>query len=298
MELNIYQTEILIAIGVYILLGLSVFVTMSTGQLSLGTAGFMALGAYTASVLTLVLKWDLNIALVVAGLISSIIGVIIAFPALRLRGIYLALATLAFGEIVRVFFQNLEFTGGAVGYKGMIGTTLLGTYIWVAAIFIFAWRLYASRIGRAFHCVAQDETVAEAMGLNITLIKVAAFAIAGFIGAIGGGLYAHDAMYIAHRNFTVMDSMFMVLVVILGGMQTIWGVVLGAAIFIILPEALRFLGDWRMAIYGAFFMAILIFRPHGLLTPDLFNFLSRRRANSKTARLAGEDADLGKVAQL
>lgn len=298
MELSVYHTGILITMGVNIFLGLSVFVMLSTGQLSLGTAGFMALGAYSSSVLTMVLKWDLNLALVVGGLLASAVGIVLAFPALRLRGIYLALATLGFGEIVRVFFDNFENTGSAVGYRGMSGTTLLGTYVWVAVFLAIFWRLYASRIGRAFHAVANDETVAEAMGLNTTLIKIAAFAISGFVGALAGGLYAHDTMWIGPYHFGLMVSLFAVLIVILGGMETFWGVILGAGIFAILPEALRFLSNWRMAVYGLIFVFILIFRPSGLLTLDMVSFLSRRQGRNKAPQLAAEERDLGKVAPL
>ncbi|MCL5962223.1 MAG: branched-chain amino acid ABC transporter permease [Chloroflexi bacterium] len=283
MELSVYHTGILISMGINILLGLSVYVMLSTGQLSLGSAGFKAIGAYTASVLTVVLKWDLNLALVAAALVACLAGVIVAFPALRLRGIYLALATLAFGEIVRAFFENLQNTGGAVGYRGMQGVDLLVTYCWVTLFLFLFWRLYSSRLGRAFRAVEQDETVADAMGLNITLIKVTAFAMSGFVGGLAGGIYAHYTMYIQPLHFLVTESLFVVLIVILGGMQTFWGVVLGSAIFAVLPEALRFLKDWRMAAYGLIFALVLIFRPSGLLTTDTLDFLLRRSAKPKVA---------------
>ena len=279
--------------GVNVLLGLSVYVMLSTGQLSLGTAGFMALGAYTSSVLTKVLKWDLSLALVSGAVLASIVGIIIAFPALRLRGIYLALATLGFGEVVRVFFDNFENTGAAVGYRGMSGTTLVGVFVWVAVFIVIFWRLYSSRLGRAFNAVAQDETVAEAMGLNITLIKIAAFAFSGFVGGVAGGLYAHDTMWIGPYHFGIMVSLFAVLVVILGGAETFWGVILGAGIFAILPEALRFMSAWRMAVYGLIFVFILIFRPSGLLTLDMLGLFSRRRVGRGVPPFADQDARLG-----
>lgn len=301
MELSVYNTGLLISMGVNILLGLSVFVVFSTGQLSLGSAAFMAIGAYTSSVLTLVLKWELNLALVAGALLASAVGVVIAFPALRLRGFYLALATLAFVQLVSVFFQNFDNTGGAVGYRGMSGTTLPQTMVWVALFLVIFWRLYSSRIGRAFHAVAQDEAVAEALGLNITLIKVTAFAISGLVAGVAGGLYAHDLNGISPDQFTVMASFLALLIMILGGMETFLGVVVGSAIFVFLPEMLRFMKDWKLVAYGLIFVFILIFRPSGLLTADMFDLWSRRlvdRRRGSPSKAPAEDPDLGKVAPL
>ncbi len=291
MELTIYQTSLLIAAGINVLLGLSVYVMFSTGQLSLGTAGFMALGAYVSSVLTMELKWDLNLSLVIGGAAAAAIGVLLAFPALRLRGIYLAFATMAYSEIVRIFFEAFPFTGAAVGYRGMSGTTLLQTAIWVAVVLVVFWRLYASRIGRAFHAVEIDETVAEGMGLDVTLIKVAAFAISGFVGGVAGALYAHDLGGVAPYQFTLLVSIIALLIVILGSLETFWGVILGAAIISFLPETLRFMKDWKMVAYGAIFVVILIFRPSGLLTNDTFNFLSRRHLRPKGLPFVAQDRE-------
>ncbi len=293
MELTLYQTEVLITLGINILMGLSVFVTFTTGQLSLGIDGFMALGDYASSVMTQVLKWDLTLAMIAGGLVSSAIGLGIAFPALRLRGIYLALVTLAFGEIIRVFFDNLNYTGGAVEYSCMTGTTLTMTYIYVALFLFFFWRLYSSRLGRAFGAVAQDDRVAEAMGINTTLIKVVAFAMSGFLAGVAGGLYAHDVTWIGPYQFSVHVSLLAVLMVILGGMGTFWGVVLGAGIFAVLPEVLRFTQSWQQAALGAFFVVVLIYRPHGLLTEGTVRFSFKRRANVGDPRFSAEDPASG-----
>ncbi|TAK35613.1 MAG: branched-chain amino acid ABC transporter permease [Chloroflexota bacterium] len=297
MELSVYHTGLLITTGINILMGLSVYVMLSTGQLSIGSAGFMAIGAYTASVLTMVLKWDLNLALVAGGGLAAIVGLIIAFPALRLSMFYLAMATLGFSEIVRVFFVNFKNTGGPLGYGGMTGTTLLMTTIWVVLFLLAFWRIYASRLGRAFHALAQDQVAAEAMGLNPTLLKVTAFVISGFSAGIAGGLFAHDAMFISPAYFTIMPAFFAVLAVILGGRATVWGVVVGTFIFSFLPELLRFLGDWRMAAYGAVFVVVLIFRPNGLITAHTLDFRGRwnRRKSAIAAQRALADADLEKV---
>ena len=205
-------------------------------------------------------------ALLAGGAFASVIGLLIGFPALRLKGIYLVMATLGFGEMVRNFFLVFEPTGGAAGFRGPMGTTLSMTFGWVLAFIVVFWLLDRSRLGRSFDAVRDDPDVAAAMGLNVTLLKVAAFGLGAFIAGVGGGLYAHYMFYIESSNFSFILSTMIVLYVILGGMETFWGAVVGAVIFSILPELVRFMMDWRLSFYAAIIVTMMIVKPNGIIT--------------------------------
>jgi branched-chain amino acid transport system permease protein len=264
--MSVYTEGLLIQMGINILMALSVYVILTTDQLSLGNAGFMAIGAYTSAYLTVKLGMPLPAAMVVAAIVSTAVGVVVGFPALRVRGIYLVMATLAFGEIVRTFFLIFEPTGGAYGFRGPAGTTLALTYVWVVGIFVLCWLMDRSRFGRALDAVRDDVDVAGAIGLNVTLLKVTMFGLGAFIAAIAGALYAHHMFYIESSNFNFLVSATAVLFVILGGMQTSFGPVVGAVIFSVLPEMLRFLGSWRLSFFGGLLVLLMIARPSGLIT--------------------------------
>jgi branched-chain amino acid transport system permease protein len=182
--------------GINILLGLSVYAILATNQLSVGNAGFMAIGAYVSAFLTVQQGWSLMPALVLGALVAVLAGLIIGIPSLRLSGIYVVLATLGFGEMIRNFFNIYEPLGAAQGYRGAIGATAGLIYFWVAVVVLFLWLLDRSRLGRAFDAVKDDQLVASTIGLPVTKIKVGAFGIGAFIAGIAGGLYAHYISYI------------------------------------------------------------------------------------------------------
>ena len=270
-----YLGGIAIQIGINMILALSLYVTFATGQVSLGHAGFMAIGGYVSAIITVQMGYPLIVAILIAALVSGTFGLIVGWPALRLGGIYLAIATLGFGIIVMVFFENFPYTGGSMGLQGMEGTNILLVYIALVLIIFLIWNMLRSRWGRAFEAVKEDEIAAKSMGINITTIKIISFTIGAFIAGIAGALDAHYMYYIDAHNYTFMRSIEILLFLILGGSGIIWGPLLGALILTILPELLRFMSEWRMVFYGLLMMTMMIFRPQGILDRHLFHKKNR-----------------------
>jgi branched-chain amino acid transport system permease protein len=262
---NAYQEGLLIGIGVNIILALGLWVTVSTGQFSLGHAGFMAIGAYLASMFTLKMGWDLVPAMLVAAVVAGAVGAVFGFPALRLNEMYLIMATLGFAGLVQIFFINFDYLGGVAGLHGMHGTTLPLTLIVTALVMLYAWRLTRSRLGLAHEAIRLDIQAARACGLNVTSIKVLAFGVGGFITGLGGALAAHQRLFISPDTFDIQQSVVILLFVILGGSETWLGPVLGAIILTLFPEVFRFLNDWYLFVYGALLVVLVIFRPQGIL---------------------------------
>jgi len=271
--LSSYQEGILILLGINILLGWSVYLPISTMQVSIGNAGFMAIGAYVSSFLTLQSGFPLFFAIITGGIIASLIGFLLGIPALRLKGIYLVMATLAFGEMVRNIFLNWEFFGGAYGMRGMKGTSLSLVYLWVFIALFSFFLLSRSRLRFTFDSIYDDEIVSQLTGTNIVKIKVAAFGFGALLAGIAGGLYAHYMRFIEPGSFHVFLSIYMLLFVILGGMRSHWGAVLGAAIFTLVPEVSRVLKDYRGVFLGGLIIGLMIFRPKGLITRELLKMM-------------------------
>jgi len=265
-----YYLDLLSALGINILLALSAYSPMATGQLSLGNAGFMAIGAYVSAMLTVYGHLPLFPALVLGGITAGILGILVGFPALRLRGVFLAMATLGFGEIVRNYFMNFlgSLTGAAYGFRGIGDTPISLIWIWGWVIFflVFFHFLSRSRLGLSMLATHDDDTVSELLGINIVRLKIGAFGLGAFVAGIAGGLFAHYYLYVEPEFFNVWKSIYMVLFVIMGGMLTFWGGVLGAGFFTLLPELTRVLQDWRGAFFGVVIIALMIARPSGLLT--------------------------------
>ena len=273
--INPYYYQILIYIGINILLAGSLnLINGFTGQFSLGHAGFMALGAYTSSVITTSLHAApgsavnyvlFPAALIAGGAVAACSGAIVGIPSLRLKGDYLAITTLGFGEIIRVILQNLDFVGGA---RGMTGIPKLSDAFWVfgtvgVAIYIIS-SLIDSTYGKGFVAVRDDEIAAQAMGINTTKYKVTAFVTGAFFAGVAGGLYAHFVSFISPTQFGFIKSIEIVVMVIVGGMGNTVGVILAAALLTILPEALRSVEQYRMVIYSLMLVVIMISRPQGL----------------------------------
>jgi branched-chain amino acid transport system permease protein len=264
--MSVYMNGVLAMMGINILMAFSVYALLTTDQLSLGNAGFMAIGAYTSAYLTVKLGVPLVPALAAGALLAGIFGLLVGIPALRLEGLYLVMATFGFGEMARSFFMNFEPTGGAYGFRGPVGTTLPLIYGCVLLFALIFWRLSHSRLGGSLDAVRDDPVVARSIGLNVTRLKIGVFAFGAFIAGIAGGLYAHYMFYVESSNFSLFVSSMAVLFVILGGMNTFWGAMAGAIIFSLLPELLRFLADWRLTIYSILLVALIIVRPNGLVT--------------------------------
>jgi branched-chain amino acid transport system permease protein len=278
--MSTYYAGLLADIGILTLGALSVFVILATNQLSLGNAGFMAIGSYLSSFLTVEMHWPLTGATVAAALVASVIGVVVGFPALRLKGIYLAIATLGFGEMVRSFFLVFTPMGGAEGFHGMQHVALGYVWIWTAGILLAILLLERSHVWLQMRAVHDDETAAGLVGLNTTLIKVGAFGLGAAIAAVAGALFAHHHVYIEPGNFGFERSIDFVLAVILGGSTVGAGSLAGAAVLVLLPEWLRFIADWRLAAFGALLIIVLLTRRQGLLDRPLLARLTFRSAGA------------------
>ena len=278
--MSTYYAGLLADIGILTLGALSVYVILATNQLSLGNAGFMAIGSYLSSFLTVELRWPLTGAVVAAALSASIIGIVVGFPALRLKGIYLAIATLGFGEMVRSFFLVFSPTGGSGGYHGMQHVALGYIWIWTAGVLLMILLLERSHLWLQMRAVHDDETAAGLVGLNTTLIKVGAFGLGAAIAAVAGALFAHHHVYIEPGNFGFERSIDFVLAVILGGSTVGVGALAGAGLLVLLPEWLRVVADWRLAAFGALLIIVLLTRRQGILDRPLLARLSFRSAGT------------------
>ncbi len=274
---NGYYLGLTIDIAINIILAVSLnLINGHTGQFSLGHAGFMAVGGYTAAKLTLSLQavvpvWAHPIlfggALLLGGIAAALAGFAVGVPSLRLRGDYLAIVTLGFGEIIRVIFQTTEFFGAATGLPGIANWTNFGWGWSLAAVTVFVVAcLVNSTYGRGFIATHDDEVAASAMGINPVRYKVTAFVIGAFFAGIAGGLFAHHKRFLSPTSFDFMKSIDIVVMVILGGMGRTPGVIAAAIILTTLPEALRTFAEYRMIIYSLLIIGLMILRPQGLFT--------------------------------
>jgi branched-chain amino acid transport system permease protein len=203
---------------------------------------------------------------------AALAGLVVGVPSLRLKGDYLAIVTLGFGEIIRVVIQNIDAVGGARGLIGIPGYTNLFWAFGFAAVAVYVvWSLVNSTYGRGFLAVADDEIAAEAMGINTTRYKITAFLVGAFFAGVAGGIYAHFKQYIAPQGFGFDRSIEIVVMVILGGMGNTAGVILAAILLTVLGESLRQFGDFRMILYSLAIIALMILRPQGLFDKRLFD---------------------------
>lgn len=282
--LNRYVADLVTLVCINVVVAVSLnLVTGLLGQLVLGHAGFMLVGAYAAGLFTksssLPLVYSLPIGLVLAGILAAVFGVIIGVPALRLRGDYLAIITLGFGEIIRVVANNLKITNGAMGLGGIkslanrqnpAGMLPFVFFIAVAVIFMM-FTFGRSRHGRAIIAIREDEIAAEASGINTTYYKLLAFVLAAFIAGVAGGLYAHQIGMVDPAKYDFNRSVEYLIMVVLGGMGSITGSVISATVLTILPEALRSFSDYRMLAYSVVLILVMLFRPTGLLGRSEFS---------------------------
>jgi branched-chain amino acid transport system permease protein len=301
-----FATYMLSVIGVNVILAVSLnIVNGMTGQFSIGHAGFMAVGAYVAGVLSLSLKEVaisglpvavsdqvlLLVVLLAGGSAAALCGFLVGLPSLRLRGDYLAIVTLGFGEIIRVIVQNTDMFGRALGLSGIPQTSnvaMLG--FWVFLVVLVARRIAGSSHGRSLWAIREDEVAAEAMGVNTTGYKVRAFVISSFFAGIAGGLFAHFVPIINPGSFTFVKSMEIVVMVVLGGLGSTTGAIVAAVFLTLLPEALRSaftamgaegslaqkVDQIRMPVYGLLLVALMLLRPQGLFgTREFWDVLPR-----------------------
>ena len=289
-----YHLDVLTGVGINVILAVSLnLVNGYTGQFSLGHAGFMSVGAYLAAAVSVFLGPKLLGgesagalaqgtlffgALLVGGLSAALAGLVVGVPSLRLKGDYLALVTLGFGEIIRVIFQNVEVLGGALGLNGIPPSTTIFWVLAFAAFTVFVVTcLVHSTYGRGFLATHDDEVASEAVGLNTTRYKIVAFVIGAFFAGVAGGLYGHFKMTITPTGFDFTKSIEIVVMVILGGMGNTLGVILAAILLTLLPELLRPIAEYRKILYSFLLIVLMLVRPQGL-----FNFKFRRAARRAT----------------
>ncbi len=297
---SIYQISILISALIYVMLALGLNIVVGlAGQLVLGYAAFYAIGAYTYALLNSFFGLGFWACLPAGGVLAILFGLALGFPVLRLRGDYLAIVTLGFGEITRLVLLNwVSVTGGSHGVSGipkpglfglemdMSQSTLYLYYLCLAAVIVtivIISRLKNSRVGLALQAMREDEIASEAMGINLTQVKLSAFALGSAWAGFAGVFFAAKTSFVNPASFTFMESAMMLSMVVLGGMGSITGVTLGALILILVPEYLRAFADYRMLLFGAVMVIMMIFRPQGLITGE-------RRRYRITALQGKEDA--------
>jgi branched-chain amino acid transport system permease protein len=300
-----YILSILIMIGFYTIVCTGLTLLMGyAGQISLGHAAFYGIGGYTSAIVSATLGLSPWIGIVAGMIVSAIIALIIGTPTLKLKGNYLALATLGFGVIVFVFFKELKgLTGGLNGFFGIPSINFFGLtidsdfkfyyLIWIVAILgiLFAGNVIRSRVGRALKAVNDSETAANALGINAHKYKLQVFVLSAVYASVSGSLYAHYVTFINPNLYDVMPSITFLIMVVIGGTATIWGGVIGATIYVVLGELLKEVvpyftdttGEYQIVFFGILLVAILIYMPNGVgpMLEKVFNTMRKRRAGFK-----------------
>jgi branched-chain amino acid transport system permease protein len=270
--LNRQFKSLLVPIGINVILAVSLNLTTGfLGELSLGHAGFMAIGAYTGSIFTVYMNMPVAIefilGLILGGIVAAIFGILIGIPVLRLKGDYLAIVTLAFGEIIRSIINALGITGGAMGLSKIPRYT---NYTWVYIIMVITiiliTNIVKSRHGRAICSIRENYVAAESIGIKVSRYKIMAFVIAAFFAGVAGVLYGHNLSILNPTNFDYNKSIEILVIVVLGGMGSIKGSVIAATVLTVLPEFLRAADDFRMLLYAIVLIAMMLFNSSGIRT--------------------------------
>ena len=290
-----YYLNLINTIGIHTLLGLSAYLLLLTGQVSLAQAGFFGIGAYTAAIVTVIFEWSILSAIGAAMLVSGGVAFLVGFPALRVRGLMLVVATLAFSEFARMFFYNLKWRvvrdGAEIGPDGTMGfaeiryfnnngwlnwEVTIFLWVFVAVVMALIWWSDQTRIGAVLRAVGEDELAANSTGINVTVVKVAAMTAGGIVAGLAGSLYAHQVTDLDHHTFTVLLATFAIAYPILGGLSNVFGTLI-AVLFIqgLLVEGLRFLGNWRMLLFGALIIVAMNIKPLGLFDNQTIRILRK-----------------------
>ncbi len=274
-DLLLAYQSLIAFVGINGLLALSVYATLSCGQLSLANAGFMAVGAYAAALLTVKAQAPFVVVLAASALLPAIIAVPLGLPVLRLRGVFLAIATIGFGEVVRLFFVNWDYTNGALGLVAIPQRTALWTIFLALALALFVLaRIRGSRFGYALEAIREDETAARTMGIDTTGHKLAMFVLGAALAGLAGGLEAHFTFMVAPGGYGFGRVVEMLVQAVVGGTAAFFGPVVGAAFLTALPEVLRELGarlgfapgPFRLFLNGAILLLVVLFLPNGLVS--------------------------------
>lgn len=260
------SSDLLFFTAINILMAWSVYIALSAGALTFGASAFMAVGCYTAGLLTVKAGWPLLPSCMVGAFVSGVLGFAVGFPALRVRGIYLILTTIGIAMSMVVILENLDFVGGTVGLGGMGGATVWHGAAAVLVVGGALWWVSRSPLQRVLDAVREDDEVAASLGMNVVFVKLTAFAIGSGLAGFAGGLYGHYITFVRPDTFNVLISIYAVMFVILGGINNFWGAALGASIMTILPEQVTFMREWRPSVFALTIIVLLLFRPKGLIT--------------------------------
>lgn len=295
-----YQTNIMTTALMYVMLGLGLNIVVGqAGLLHLGYVAFYAVGAYTYALLSHHFGIGFWVALPLGALFATIFGILLGFPVLRLRGDYLAIVTLGFGEITRLVLENWNaFSFGPSGIAGIPRPGLFGmemnlhqatVYLYYLMIILCLFtvfvvnRLQNSRIGRAWVALREDEVACQAMGVNTTRVKLTAFALGSMWAGLAGVIFAAKTTFVNPASFTFLESAMILSIIVLGGMGSILGVVIGAFILILAPEYLRAFSDYRMLLFGIIMVMMMVFRPQGIITGTRRTYEFTKRDNEQSA---------------
>lgn len=315
--MNDYQGRLLVFIGINIILATSLnLINGFTGQFSIGHAGFMAVGAYASAFFTVTYgkafegsfaflgdtaasSLVLIIAIIIGAIVAGAMGLIVGIPSLRLKGDYLAIVTLGFAEIIRIVILNIDAVGGATGYQvpGYANFLWIGIFAMITVVVVH--NIVKSDTGRALVSIREDELAAEAMGVNTTRYKVTSFVIGSAFAGVAGVLFAHYNKFLHTNDFQFIRSFEIIIMIVIGGMGSMTGAILGAIIVTLLPEVLRYLpdiqigattfrfADLRLVIFALILILTMIIRPQGILgTMEIGSFMKRfRRADKSTGGL-------------
>jgi branched-chain amino acid transport system permease protein len=261
-------------LGINALLALSIYITLACGLFTLANAAFLGVGAYTAALLTLHEHWPFALVVLVGGIVAALISLPLGLPVLRLRGIFLAIATIGFGEALRIFFVNWSFAGGALGLVGVPPLTAWWqVYLLLLLLLFIFWRVRGSRFGYAIEAIREDETSAQTMGINTVYYKLLTFSAGAFIAGVAGGLQAHLFLIVDPRDFGYQRAVDILSYAVVGGLGGFAGPVFGAGLITLLPEFLRSLtslgispGAVRQFVSGLVLLLVILYLPGGLVT--------------------------------
>jgi branched-chain amino acid transport system permease protein len=298
--------------GINVILAYSVYASFMSGQVSIGQAAFFGIGAFVAASLTVLQGFHLAPAIVAGGFAGAVLSLFVGIPTLRLKGYHFTIATVAFAEATRVVLHNLRYgrprTSGAIGDQwlgpdGPVGFRhinylnengiLPGQYagiVWCVVLLVLCafFIIERSRVARVLRTIEEDEVVARSIGIPVAKYKVAAFAWGGFLAGVAGGFYAHLLTFISGNDFVIHLSVIALAYVVIGGGQTMWGPMLGAAIFTVLPETLRPIQDFRLELFGILMVLVMLFLPSGMISAAMVRRIGARFG--KKERTVGQAA--------
>jgi branched-chain amino acid transport system permease protein len=283
-----YNT-VIFSVGVNAMLALSIYVTLSCGLLSLANAAFMGIGAYVASLITMQTGLPFPVALAAGGILPALVALLIGIPTLRLSGVYLAMATLGFGEVVRVVVLNMEITGGPMGLNGVPPVTEWWHIVLILGVTVyFLARVRRSKIGRAFEAIKEDEVAARLMGVNVAGYKLLAFVIGAAIAGVAGALNAHYTFTIGPNNYGFENAVDILTMAVFGGTSNLIGPMIGSTILSLLPEVLRHFKDFRLAANGLILILVVLYLPKGIWDPRRIRAFMQRRNSGNSNNSASK----------